>query len=133
MKTLLKLCLGEKGKLKMLLYDVFYNDRTFDRSIPLPKTVEFGTTAMCVNGKQTWQAFTKDGWIDVQGQTQRFEEINNTTGFANGDLFDSEEEVKDYFTIKNMQEMFPSDFYISEDDLDDMLADVLANHWHCRF
>ena len=35
-----------------------------------------------------------------------FDEINNLTGFANGDKFSNDDEVRQYFTVENMLVMF---------------------------
>lgn len=63
--------------------------------------------------------------------TYTFDEINDRTGFANGALFQTEAEVRAYFTTANMDSMFGSE----ESDLDDdalsaMADDVIACRWH---
>ena len=61
-----------------------------------------------------------------------FSEINDITGFANGQEFRSEQEVREYFQVENVRTMFGNED-ISQFDLDDMAEDVIRNHWHCRF
>lgn len=57
-------------------------------------------------------------------------EINDATGFANGDTFDSSAEVRAYFTVENQRAMFPGDDPDSQEVLDEMAAEVIRNHWH---
>lgn len=61
-----------------------------------------------------------------------FSEINDATGFANGEKFTTEEQVKAYFTAQNMDDMFGAPHPI-QSDLDEMAALVIANWWHCDF
>ena len=66
-------------------------------------------------------------------------EISEITGFDMGEKFDTEAEVREYFTISNMLNMNPdfADDYWTQDDLDAMAESVIENHWHmnkgCRF
>lgn len=76
-----------------------------------------------------------------------FSEINDATGFANGDLFASEAQVREYFTLPNMRDMFGSDWTLAygsdydcyqgmdEDQilqamLERMAETVIAHGWH---
>lgn len=62
-----------------------------------------------------------------------FDYINDCTGFANGDLFSNEEEVREYFTIENLIDMFGDSIDIyeySQELLDDMVETVIENKWH---
>lgn len=61
-------------------------------------------------------------------------EINDITGFENGDRFQNDDEVREYFTEQNMAEMSSGawgepDESIFQDELDEMAAAVIANHW----
>ena len=62
-----------------------------------------------------------------------FDQINNETGFANGDQFTSESQVRDYFTVENMREMFSGDCSQSQSELDEYADAVIENKWHCNF
>jgi hypothetical protein len=57
----------------MLLYDISYKDRTFDRNVPLPPTAPKGTIARCTNGplevfKFDGQQWHLVGWVDGSGR-----------------------------------------------------------------
>lgn len=64
-----------------------------------------------------------------------FRKINNLTGFANGDIFPSIQDVLDYFTVKNMRTMFADwdSCPVSQVMLDCMAEIVIMNRWHCNF
>src|SRR5690606_9403293 len=55
--------------------------------------------------------------------------IHDATGFDNGDLFRSAEEVREYFTVANITEMFGSCPY-TQDELNEMADEVIAHRWH---
>ncbi|PZN07216.1 MAG: hypothetical protein DIU69_12020 [Bacillota bacterium] len=55
--------------------------------------------------------------------------IHDTTGFDNGDLFRSAQEVRDYFTVANIEAMFGECPYTQE-ELDEMAEAVIAHRWH---
>ena len=62
-----------------------------------------------------------------------FDEINYRTGFANGEPFTDEAQVRAYFTPANQISMFGDDAVTVEQYLA-MWADlVIANRWHCAF
>ena len=59
-------------------------------------------------------------------------EINDRTGFANGELFSSDDEVREYFQrellcecLDHMDSAIPN-----QAELDDMAEAVITNHWH---
>ena len=56
-------------------------------------------------------------------------EIHCATGFDNGDLFRSEEQVRAYFTVENLRSMFGSCPYTQE-QLDEMAEEVIRHRWH---
>lgn len=56
-------------------------------------------------------------------------EIHDATGFDNGDLFRSEQEVRDYFTVANITEMFGECPY-TQDELNEMADEVITHRWH---
>ena len=68
-----------------------------------------------------------------------FNEINDTTGFANGAKFSSADEVRDYLTSENIIAMFNLSlldggvYSVNQDELDAMADTVIANKWHCDF
>lgn len=59
-----------------------------------------------------------------------FDEINDATGFANGNRFLNADEVRAYFTVEAQQRMFPGDEIDSQEVLDAMAFEVIENHWH---
>lgn len=61
-----------------------------------------------------------------------FTEINDATGFANGQKFTTEAQVKEYFTTANMSDMF-GEPHPTQSELDAMVDLVIANWWHCDF
>src|SRR5690606_34162726 len=56
-------------------------------------------------------------------------EIHYATGFDNGDLFQSEAQVRAYFTVENMRDMFGECSYTQE-ELDEMAEAVISHRWH---
>jgi len=60
-----------------------------------------------------------------------FDKINQKTGFANGDLFENEQEVRNYFTTENMLVMF-NECDFSQEELNSMRAIVIENKWHMK-
>lgn len=64
--------------------------------------------------------------------TYTMDEINDRTGFANGDKFDDEAEVLEYFTPASQRQMFGPDAEADEDVLDEMAEQVIANRWHMK-
>lgn len=64
----------------------------------------------------------------------RFGEINDYTGFANGELFESKEEIRKYFTRENMINCIdlPLSELPSQDDLDEMADMVIEYRWHMK-
>jgi predicted DNA-binding transcriptional regulator AlpA len=78
-----------------------------------------------------------------------FDEINDATGFANGDMFESAEEVRAYFTRENMRDMSDAEWTLAFDPefdcyqgmtedqilqsmLDDMAEMVITSGWHIK-
>lgn len=59
-----------------------------------------------------------------------FDEINEMTGFANGNKFADDGEVEAYFTEENMEDMFSGDEVPEQSVLDEMAALVIKNRWH---
>ena len=59
-----------------------------------------------------------------------FSEINDHTGFANGDKFTSAEQVREYFTVENMRAMFPGDPFWDQETYDKWAELVITNRWH---
>ena len=59
-----------------------------------------------------------------------FSEIDNNTGFASGDRFSSENEVRAYFTEQNLVNMMGGvESPVSQLDLDAMADVVVKNKW----
>jgi hypothetical protein len=63
----------------------------------------------------------------------QFNEINDHTGFANGDLFCSEEEVFRYFTPDAQKEIFGRDAVLDAELLRSWAEIVVRNRWHTVF
>lgn len=61
-----------------------------------------------------------------------FDYINDRTGFANGDLFRDEDEVREYFTVESMKTMFDPDYKITQAELDEMAKIIISNKWHIK-
>jgi len=59
-------------------------------------------------------------------------EIHYATGFDNGDLFTSAEQVREYFTVENIQAMFGECSY-TQAELDEMAEAVISHRWHMAF
>lgn len=59
-----------------------------------------------------------------------FDEINDATGFANGERFANVSEVFDYFTQENILAMFGPDHGLTDEDLIEMTDTVITNSWH---
>jgi hypothetical protein len=62
-----------------------------------------------------------------------FSEINDSTGFANGEKFTTQAQVRSYFTMSNMHEMFGPHCEVDESTLTDMADAVICEKWHCEF
>lgn len=63
-----------------------------------------------------------------------FDEINDVTGFANGDQFTSPEQVRGYFTVENMQFMgLGGEPMVDQDTLDAWAELVIEHRLHCAF
>lgn len=57
------------------------------------------------------------------------QQIHEATGFDNGDLFQSEAQVRAYFTVENIEVMFGSCPY-TQAELDEMAEEVIRHRWH---
>jgi len=65
---------------------------------------------------------------------RRVREISEATAFDAGDPFESEEQVRAYFTQANLREIFGADTdVLSAGDLSAMAEDVIASEWYCNF
>lgn len=64
-----------------------------------------------------------------------YEEINELTGFAQGERFSTAAQVRWYFDVENMMATFPhapeDSILRDQDELDKMAALVIKNRWHC--
>lgn len=78
-------------------------------------TQDLGKWLNCLKGD------AKMGWA--------FDEINDYTGFAKGDKFETEQQVREYFTVANIEDMF-GECYLAQDELDEMAGVIIANRWH---
>ena len=56
-------------------------------------------------------------------------DINEYTGAFNGDLFESEEQVRQYFTVANIEAMF-GECSLTQEELNEMAETVITNRWH---
>lgn len=61
-------------------------------------------------------------------------DVSAATGFDSGEQFDSSDQVRAYFTVANMMDMFgPEDGSAARQaELDEMAEAVIANGWHMR-
>lgn len=55
------------------------------------------------------------------------------SGYFNGEKFNSETEIRDYFTIANMKAMFSGECAWTQQELNEMAEEVIENKWHCNF
>lgn len=55
------------------------------------------------------------------------------TGYANGDLFTSEQQVREYFTIENMIHMFGDAGGLTQGMLDTWAGQIISTRDHCAF
>jgi hypothetical protein len=62
-----------------------------------------------------------------------FDSIQDVTGFASGDLFESDVQVWGYFTVQNLREMgWSSEECPTQKELDEMAQAVIDNRWHMQ-
>jgi hypothetical protein len=61
-----------------------------------------------------------------------FDYINDRTGFADGDLFENDKELKAYFTVGNVKAKLGADYEITQAELDEMVGLVISNKWHLK-
>ena len=59
-----------------------------------------------------------------------FSEINGMTGFANGEPFETEADVRAYFQADEQRAMFGDDAVVNQDLLNEMAETVIENGWH---
>lgn len=64
--------------------------------------------------------------------TNDFDRINGATGYANGDMFATAEEVRAYFTAEAQRDMFGADAVTDPDLLAEWAETVIANGWHMK-
>lgn len=57
-------------------------------------------------------------------------EISAYTAFDSGERFESDAQVREYFTVANIRAMFGADADADQDTLDTMAAAVIENRWH---
>jgi len=61
------------------------------------------------------------------------DDINDATGYANGDTFKSPKAVREYFTVATQVEMFGDDAVTDQDVLDGFSERVIESGSHCDF
>ena len=59
-----------------------------------------------------------------------FDYINEKTCFADGELFHTGLEVREYFTVDHMEYLFGTDHRTSKQELDEMTEFVIQKKWH---
>ncbi|MFA5571631.1 MAG: hypothetical protein WDA42_00870 [Candidatus Bathyarchaeia archaeon] len=59
-----------------------------------------------------------------------FSEINDKTGFANGEPFKCEDNVRAYFRATTQRDMLGDDAITNQTLLDEMAETVIENGWH---
>jgi len=57
------------------------------------------------------------------------ERIHEATNFDAGDLFQSEAQVRAYFTVENIEAMF-GECSLTQEELDEMAEAVIRHGWH---
>lgn len=57
------------------------------------------------------------------------QQISDATGFDQGELFETDEQVREYMTVKNLRAMFGT-AGVRQRELDRMAAAVIAQRWH---
>ena len=62
--------------------------------------------------------------------TSRLQQISDATAFDQGDKFETDDQVRDYFTVAEQQHMFGDRAITDQAMLDRMADDVIDNHWH---
>ncbi len=72
-----------------------------------------------------------DFYEPVAGAVGRmsFDELNDSTGFARGERFETEEEVRAYFTVENMESMFGC-VECTPESMTEMADLVIRKGWH---
>lgn len=58
--------------------------------------------------------------------------ISAATGFDEGELFETEKQVRDYFTVAEQQEMFGDEAETDQELLDEWAEEVIERRWHMR-
>jgi hypothetical protein len=58
--------------------------------------------------------------------------VNDRSGFADGDLFESEKELRVYFTVGYVKAKFVTDYEITQAELDEMVGLAISNKWHLK-
>jgi hypothetical protein len=67
--------------------------------------------------------------IKRRAEQDRYDFISWMTGFADGGEFESDDEVRRYFTVDNIIEIWPHSIQ-TQDELDRMADDVIKHRWH---
>lgn len=61
------------------------------------------------------------------------QQINDATSFMEGDKFETEQEVREYFTITTFFDMYDPIVPFDQDQLNKWAEIVIANKYHCNF
>jgi len=60
-----------------------------------------------------------------------FSTVNDQTGFANGEMFQSASQVRQYFSVDEQRVIFGDQAIADEALLDRMAQTVIVGRWHC--
>ena len=56
-------------------------------------------------------------------------DISNATGFDKGELFETDEQVHEYFSVEELKDIYGY-CELTQDELDEMAEAVIRNRWH---
>jgi hypothetical protein len=62
--------------------------------------------------------------------------ISDVTGFDNQEYFENSDQVREYFQINVMEQIYPGwskKTGLTQADLDEMAGAVIHHRWHCIF
>ena len=80
-----------------------------------------------------YPTFNSEKSMDAQ-TAEILDKIDDKFALSNGDEFESEKEVHEYFTMETMNSMFPySENDFTQSDLAEHAELVITNKYHCNF
>jgi hypothetical protein len=91
--------------------------------------VEPGHSANRGTAIMGWTEMRTKEALKSRAEQDRYDFISWMTGFADGDEFESDDEVRRYFTVDNIIEIW-SHCIQTQGELDRMADDVIRHRWH---